>query len=201
MMIFVNACYEQGYALTRLSDVARRAGIDEAVVLGYWESEEDCAVQALDAVSEKTFSRVAEAFMSTNGDCPLAAHRALSAMLESMASEPAILHLGAVELPRMGARADAKRKDFIEMYVEFLGPGFAAMGHPVPRPELIATMISGGIYEVIRQHAVQRRTAELPAALPAISYVCVSTFFGTAEAERIAALPTPDLTPRGTWAA
>ncbi len=40
-----------------------------------------------------------------------------------------------------------------------------------------------------------------PAALPAISYVCVSTFFGTAEAERIVALPTPDLTPRDTWAA
>jgi AcrR family transcriptional regulator len=189
MMVFANACYEQGYALTRLSDVARRADIDEAVVYGYWDSEEDCALQVLEVFTEKTFSAVAEAFMSTAGDCPLAAHRALSAMLESMASEPAMLYLGAVELPRMGARADAKRRSFIEMYSEFLGPGFAAMGFDPIQPEVVSLILGGGIAELLRRHCLDHTIDQLPDSLPGVSYICISTFFGIDEARRISGLP------------
>jgi AcrR family transcriptional regulator len=189
MMVFANASYEQGYALTRLSDVAHRAGIDEAVVYGYWDSEEDCAVQTLDAVAERTFSTVAEAFMSTGGDCPLAAHRALSAMLKTMAAEPAALHLGAVELPRMGTRFDAKRKDFMEMYVEFLGPGFAAMGMDPIQPDVVSLILGGGIAELLRRHCLDRTIEQLPDCLPGVSYICIATFFGIEEARRVSGLP------------
>jgi AcrR family transcriptional regulator len=189
MTIFADACYQQGYALTRLSDVARRAGVDEAVVSSYWDSEQQCALETLDMSSERTFSTVAEAFMSTSGDCALAAHRALSAMLESMASEPAILHLGAVELPRMGARADAKRKDFIEMYVEFLGPGFASMGMDPIQPDVVSLILGGGIAELLRRHCLDRTIEQLPDCLPGVSYICIATFFGIEEARRVSGLP------------
>ena len=188
-MVFANACYEQGYALTRLSDAAHRAGVDEAIVHGYWDSEEECAVQTLEAVAERTFSTVAEAFMSTGGDCPLAAHRALSAMLQSMAAEPAALHLGAVELPRMGARFDAKRKDFMEMYVEFLGPGFAAMGMDPIQPDVVSLILGGGIAELLRRHCLDRTIEQLPDCLPGVSYICIATFFGIEEARRVSGLP------------
>jgi AcrR family transcriptional regulator len=201
MLAFAETVYERGYAQTRLSDVARWAGVDPATVHRYWRSEEACAFETLDVATERAFSATAEAFTSATGDCPEAAHRALAGLVTHLAGVPALVHLAVIELPGLGPQAHARMQGYLELFSEFLGPGFAAMGHPVPRPELVATMISGGIYEVIRQHAVQRRIAELPAALPAISYVCVGTFFGTAEAERIAALPTPDLTPRGTWAA
>jgi AcrR family transcriptional regulator len=189
MMVFADACYEQGYALTRLVDVARRADVDEAVVYKYWDSEEDCAIQTVEAISAKTFSKVAEAFMSTAGDCPLAAHRALSAMLEGMAGEPAVLYLGAVELPRMGAYADAKRKNIIEMYAEFLGPGFAAMGFDPIQPEVVSLILGGGIAELLRRHCLDGTIEQLPDALPGVSYICISTFFGIEEARRISGLP------------
>jgi AcrR family transcriptional regulator len=189
MVVFATACYEQGYALTRLSDVARRAGVDEAVVTSYWESEEQCAFEALGICSERTFSVVAEAFMSTGGDCALAAHRALSAMLECMAGEPAMLHLGAVELSRMGAGADDKRKDFIGTYIEFLGPGFASMGMDPIQPDVVSVIIGGGIAELLRRHCLERSIEQLPDSLPGVSYTCIATFFGIEEARRVSSLP------------
>jgi hypothetical protein len=41
----------------------------------------------------------------------------------------------------------------------------------------------------LRDHALRGCLHELPDALPAISYVCVSTFFGIDEAMRVSALP------------
>lgn len=198
MMAFAETVYERGYARTRLSDVARQAGIDPATAHSYWGSEAECAFETIDVATELAFSAVAEAFTSAEGDCPEAAHRALAGLVTHFAGVPALVHLAVIELPGLGPRAQARTRSYLDLFSEFLGPGFAAMGHPVPSPELVAVMISGGIYEIVRQHAAERRIAELPAALPSISYVCVATFFGTAEAERVAALPAPDLTVRGT---
>jgi AcrR family transcriptional regulator len=196
MLAFAETVYERGYAHTHLSDVAGRVGVDPAAIDRYWTSKEECAFETLDVATELAFSAVADAFTSATGDCPEAAHRALAGLVTHFAEVPALVHLAVIELPGLGPSAHARKRNYLDLFSEFLGPGFAAMGYPVPSPELVAAMISGGIYEVVRQHAVQRRIAELPDALPAISYVCVGTFFGIAEAERIAALPVPDLTPR-----
>lgn len=196
MLVFAETAYEQGYERTHLDDVAHRAGIAPATMHAYWSSKVDCVFDTLDAAAQQAFSAVAEAFMSTPGDCAVAAHRALAQLFSHLAGEPTLVHLAVIDFPSLGPRAHQRTNSYLEMFAEFLGPGFAAMSHPAPSPQLVSTMISGGVYEVVRDHAVRRRVAELPAALPAVSYVCISTFFGTAAAERIAALPAPDLTPR-----
>lgn len=53
-------------------------------------------------------------------------------------------------------------------------------------------LIGGGILGVLRQHALEDRIEQLPAALPAVSYVCISTFFGIDEARRILELARLD---------
>jgi AcrR family transcriptional regulator len=198
MLAFAETAYEQGYAQTHLDDVAHRAGIEQATMQAYWNSKVDCLFDTLDVAAQQAFSAVAEAFMSTPGDCPVAAHRALAQLFHHLAGQPALVHLAVIDFPSLGPRAHQRTNRYLEMFAEFLKPGFAAMSHPAPNAQLVSAMISGGVYEVIRDHAVRRRIPELPAALPAVSYVCISTFFGTAAAERIATMPAPDPTPRNS---
>jgi AcrR family transcriptional regulator len=189
--VFAELAAERGYDEVSLADLAQRAAVGIAKVEGYFESEEDCAIAAADASTEQCFSAVAEAFMSTPGDCPLAAHVALDAMLRFMADIPAFVQLVVVDFPRMGPRGSATRRRFMELYAEFLGPGFAAASELPPQPELVSQLIAGGIYEVITKHLLENRLDQLPAALPAVSFFTVAPFFGVEEARRVASLPAP----------
>lgn len=189
MATFAAVVYEQGYASTRLTDVAERAGVPTETVEDFWQSEAECLLDTVAAATQQSFSRLAESFMSIAGDCPLVAHLALAAMLRDMAGCPEMTFLATVELPRLGPLVQAQQRSMLDLFCEFLGPGFAAMGHPAPDPPTISLCIGGGIEEVIRDHALRGCLHELPDALPAISYVCVSTFFGIDEAMRVSALP------------
>lgn len=189
MAIFAAAAYEQGYASTRLTDVAQRAGVPTELVEGFWHSEAECLLDTVQAATQQSFSRLAENFLHIAGDCPLVAHLALGAMLRDMADSPEMTTLAVVELPRLGPLVQAQRRSMLELFCEFLGPGFAAMGRPAPDPPTVSLCIGGGIEEVIRDHAVRGCLHELPDALPAVSYVVVSTFFGIDEAMRVSALP------------
>lgn len=196
MAVFAAVAYEQGYASTRLSDVAERAGVPVETVASIWNSEAECLLDTVAVATQQAFSRLAENFMHILGDCPMVAHLALAAMLRDMADSPEMTTLAVVELPRLGPLVHAQRRSMLELFCEFLGPGFAAMGRPAPDPPTVSLCIGGGIEEVVRDYALRGCLHELPHALPAISYVVVSTFFGIDEAMRVSALPPP--TPIGS---
>jgi AcrR family transcriptional regulator len=185
MATFAAVVYDQGYEATRLADVAQRAGVPTETVTAFWHSEAECLLDTVQAATQQSFSRLAESFMHIDGDCPLVAHLALAAMLRDMAGCPEMTFLATVELPRLGPLVQAQQQSMLDLFCEFLGPGFAAMGRPAPDPPTVSLCIGGGIEEVVRDHALRGCLHELPDALPAISYVCVCTFFGIDEAMRV----------------
>jgi hypothetical protein len=187
LVAFADLAYERGYELVRLSDLPGCTGVPIEVVLDYWQTEEECVLDALQTGAEQTFSAVANAFMSNPGDCAAAAHRSLGVLLEFLAASPALASLSILVPPMLSARAAARHKSVLDVFGEFLGPGFAAMGHAPPRPELVSQIITGGIFEVLRRHALERRLHELPTTLPAVSHVCIAAFFGLEEAARVGA--------------
>jgi AcrR family transcriptional regulator len=188
LMVFAELVYERGYELVRLTDIPERADVELETVLGYWESEEDCVLDALQAGAEQTFAAVAQAFMSDPGDCAGAAHRSLGVLLEFLAATPALASLSILVPPTLSPRAAARQKSVLDVFGDFLGPCFTAMGRPPPCPALVSQVITGGIFDVLRRHALDRRLDELPAALPAVSHVCVAAFFGLEEAARVGGL-------------
>lgn len=189
LLRFAELVFEQGFDLSRLSDLADLSDVPIETINRYWSTEAACVLEALDASSQQTFRLVAAAFMSSPGDCAVAAHRALGAMLHAMADSPAFVYLAVVVLPRLGSRSARHHKSMLDLFGQFLGPGFAAMGHTPPHPEIVSQIVTGGIFEVLRRHANEGRIRELPACLPAISHVCVATFFGRDEAERVSSIP------------
>jgi AcrR family transcriptional regulator len=189
MAVFAAAVYERGLALTCLAEVARRAGVPLEQVRAYWPTPIDCLLDTVAASTRQLFGRVAEAFMEAGGDGALALHRALGAMLYDLVAAPEMTYLSFVELPRLGPLVYERQDRTLDLFCELLTSGFAALDEPPSSHEIVSVCIGGGLWETVYRHAVQRTLHELPEGLAAISYVCVSTFFGVDEAVRVSALP------------
>lgn len=189
MAVFAAVVYERGFAATRMDEVAARADVPLAVVTQYWPTEVDWLLETVTASTRQLFARVADTFMSVEGDAAEALHQALATMLSTMAEAPEMVSLSMVELPSLGPLVVDRRVRAMELFCTFLGPAFAALDKPAPDPEAVSVCLAGGIWELIRRYALERRLHELPDALPAVSYVCLSTFFGTDEALRVSARP------------
>jgi AcrR family transcriptional regulator len=189
MAVFAAAVYERGLALTCLDEVARRAGVPLEQVKRHWPTPVDCLLDAVAARTRQLFGRVAGAFMEAGGDGPVALQLALGALLYELSEAPEMTYLSFVELPRLGPLVYARQDRTLDLFCELLHNGFTALDEPPPSREIVTLCIGGGLWEVIYRHAAQHTLHDLPEALPAISYVCVSTFFGVDEALRVGALP------------
>lgn len=189
MAAFAHEVYAHGFEHTRLQSVARAVGVPGHVTDEYWADELACLSETVEAATAQAFSRMAEVFLSTAEDCPTAAHLALATLLNDLADAPEMVHLAVVELPRLGDVAHEQHARLLDLFCEFLGPGFAAMGHPVPDPDIVSVCLGGGVWEMVRRVAIERRLHTLPDALPAISFVCISTFFDPEQALRVSRIP------------
>ncbi|MBF6621179.1 MAG: TetR/AcrR family transcriptional regulator [Patulibacter sp.] len=192
---FAVAVYADGFGATRLADVSRAIGVDPSVAAAYWPDETACLLDAVETATSQAFSRMAQVFLATDSDCATAAHHALATLLTDLAACPEMVYLAVVELPRLGPVGHAQQARILDLFCEFLEPGFATTGHPVPDPEIVAVSLGGGVWETVRRLAIERRLSSLPDELPAISFVCISTFFGTDEALRVSRIPVR-VTPR-----
>lgn len=186
---FAEVVRERGYDRAELTDAAARAGVDAGVAQEFFEDEADCALQAIDGWSDRTFAAMSAAFAGAAGDGPLALHRALGAMLEQMASEPAMLHLAVGAVEHLGSRAVTRRTRYVSVFFDFLTPATPPTTVGPVDPQAVSEMIASGIFEVLRTHVHENRIGELPAALPQISYLCAAPFFGAQKAARVSQLP------------
>ena len=186
MAVFAAVVYERGYAATRLTDVAERADVPVGVLIAHWPTEVDWLLETAAASTRQLFARVAAVFMSASGDAPQALHQALAAMLRDMAGAPEMVHLAMVELPSLGPLVQRRRIRALDLFRSFLDPALAALDEPLPGGnDAITLCITGGLWELIRRHALERRLHELPDALPSVSHVLLSTLFGVEEAIRV----------------
>jgi AcrR family transcriptional regulator len=188
MVAFAASVYEHGYGVTRLSDIADRAGVTLAAVALCWPGELDCLLETVATFTRRLFERAAVAFMGADGDGPLALHTALATLLTDAANAPELTYMSVIELPRLGPPAHERHARMIGLFGELLAPGFAAMDRPPSNPETLALCLGGSVWETMRRHAAERRLHELPEALTALSYVCLSTLYGSEEPTRVTAL-------------
>ena len=189
MTVFAAAVYRNGLERARLADVARDARVPPATVRAYWADETACLLDTVETATAQAFSRMADVFLGCDTDCATAAHHALATLLTDLSGAPEMVHLAVVELPRLGDVAHEQQVRLLDLFCEFLLPGFAMMGHPVPDPDTVSVCLGGGIWETVRRLATERQLQQLPDALAPISFVCISTFFGTDEAMRVSQIP------------
>lgn len=185
LLTFAQLVYERGYEAVELDDLADRLAVDIEDIERYWPSKDACALEAIDTSAERVFGAVARTFMNSGGDGPIAAHRALEVLVDVLAANPALAALAILAPEHLDRRDSTHRTGLLDVFSGFLGPGLAAIGSNPPHPEIVAAVLSGGIFELLKRHVEERRLHELPAALDAVSHVCVSVFFDDDEVQRV----------------
>jgi hypothetical protein len=153
-------------------------------------NERTALMDAVATFTRRLFEHAAVAFMSAEGDGPFALHSALTTLLDDLADAPQLTYMSTIVLPRLGPPAHERHARMIDLFAELLAAGFRELDEPPPNADTMALCLGGSVWEIIRRHAAEGRLHELPDALPAISFVCVSTFYGLKEARRVAT-PAP----------
>jgi hypothetical protein len=150
-----------------------------------WPDEDGALTKSVATFTRELFARSAIAFMSAEGDGPLALHSALATILDDIAHAPEMAYASVIELPRLGPSAHERHARMIDLFGELLATGFREMEEPPPNVDTMALCLAGSVWETIRRHAAEHRLHELPDALPAISHVCISTLYGLQESRRV----------------
>jgi AcrR family transcriptional regulator len=195
MEAFAEAVAQDGFAATRLSDVAQRAGIELDVVTALFADELDCATQVLDAWAGQLVVIAAGAFLAAANDPPLAAHRALEAAIGHLARTPTVSSLVVTDDPELVPAISALRDRYISLFFQLIAGQVAAIEQRAPQPLAALGVVLDGIFAVLRRFAREGRIAELPDELRALSLQTLTPFFGADEARRVAGL-TAAGTPR-----
>jgi AcrR family transcriptional regulator len=195
MEAFAEAVAQDGFAATRLSDVAQRVGIELDVVTALFADELDCATQVLDAWAGQLVVIAAGAFLAAAGDPPLAAHRALEAAIGHLARTPTVSSLVVTNDPELVPAISALRDRYISLFFQLIAGQVAAIEQRAPQPLAALGVVLDGIFAVLRRFAREGRITELPDELRALSLQTLTPFFGADEARRVAGL-TAAGTPR-----
>jgi len=164
----------------------RLDGLPSSRVTPLASSEIDRVLASVAAFTRQLYTRTAEVFMDAAGDPAQALHEALDALLHDLAAAPDMTYVATVTLPALGPLVRERHHRMLDLFSDFLGPGLAARGVALPSPEIVSLCLTGAVWRIVRQHAIDQCLQQLPAALPAISYVCLSTLFGPTEALRVA---------------
>jgi hypothetical protein len=137
------------------------------------------------AFTRQLFARTAEVFMEAADDPAQALHEALDSLLHDLAAAPEMTYMSTVELPGLGPLVRDRHRRMLDLFSDFLQPGLTARGVALPNPEIVSLCLTGAVWRIVRQHAIEQRLQQLPESLPAVSYVCLSTLFGPAETLRV----------------
>jgi hypothetical protein len=162
----------------------RPHGLRSSSVTPLPPSEIDSVLDSVAAFTRRLFTRTAEVFMDAADDPAQALHEALDSLLRDLAASPEMTYMSTVELPALGPLVRERHRRMLDLFSDFLQPGFAARSVALPNPEIVSLCLTGAVWRIVRQHAIDRRLQQLPEALPALSYVVLSTFFGVEEALR-----------------
>ena len=136
------------------------------------------------AFGDETFTATANAYASVPDSWERGIQAAIAALFEFLAERPADTEACLVNDGNGGPDSLDRRDQTIGRFVALLQPGFATA--PSPPPPIVAQAIAGGIYELIRRHAIDRRLDELPRAAGDATLVALTPFMGADRAAELA---------------
>ena len=175
----------KGYAATTVADVVARAGVSRKTFYEHFADREECFLAAYDAAVDALFGAVAERVAAgepAGDDWRARVCAGVRAYLEALASEPAFARTFLVEVRVAGPRAQARRAQVHDRFVEFLRSQstLARQDHPwLPAvPDTVYAAIVGGMDEVVSAWVADGRTADLAQLEPDLSYFQLALLAG-----------------------
>jgi AcrR family transcriptional regulator len=178
----IGIAVREGYAHTCIERVLGAADVSDAFFYAYFESIEDCFIQASDELINE-LEHVVLAQTSGEAPWPQRIRLGLEALLRALARYPEHAHFVMIECLGAGRPAAERLHSAEAMFAVVLEEGaeYAAnverlsIEHLSP---LTAEGIVGGIAAIIHKRVLAEDAAELPALLPDLLYIALMPYLG-----------------------
>ena len=183
----IETAAREGYAHTCIERVLSAADVSATLFYAYFESLEDCFIQASDELIDE-LELVVLGEMSIDAPWPQRIRRGLQALLETVARYPECAQVTMIECLGAGRPAAERLRSAEAMFSVVIEEGreyslseyaSSVEGLSVEHSsELTAQGIVGGIAAIVHRRVIEENTAELPALLPDLLYMVLMPYLG-----------------------
>jgi AcrR family transcriptional regulator len=173
---------ERGYAATTIDQVVKRASMSPTTFYANFEGKQDALRAAIDRAGAQIAAAVVPAFRR-QPDWPSAVRAAFGALLNFLASRPALAHLILVDVYAAGPEALEQREAALRPLEEIFDG--ARQRRPQVPPIALETII-GGIYWLANRQVRDNGPEALPALAPLCTYLALAPFIGARAASEAA---------------
>jgi AcrR family transcriptional regulator len=175
-----------GYQALSLEDIAAGAAVSLQTFYSHFENKEDAFLATYEVGHSRAKAAVDRA-LATQSDWIQAVRAGSLALLEFLASEPALAHLACVDIliayPHVAGRVDEANASYAQLLDLDIGEG-APSRQSTP---VITEVIVGGVFELLHDYILRGQTRRLPELADHVSYIVLTPFVGSeAAADAIA---------------
>lgn len=165
---------EKGYADTAVADVIAEAGASRTTFYKHFSDKRECFLAAYDVAVEKTLA-TAELACAEGNDWPDRVRRALTAVVELFAAEPALGRTAIVEVASAGPDARQRYSAAIDRLSRLLESGRRSEPALPPTTSLMAV---GAVAGLILDELRGNRSGSLLSLLPELEFALLVPYLG-----------------------
>jgi AcrR family transcriptional regulator/DNA-binding transcriptional ArsR family regulator len=169
---------ERGYANTTIDQVVKRASMSPTTFYANFDGKQDALQAAIDRAGAQIAAAVLPAFRR-QPDWPSAVRAACGALLNFLASRPALAHLVMVDVYAAGPEA-LERRDAALRPLEAILEGARKRSPQVPA--VAPEAIFASVYWLANLQLRENGPESLPALAPLCSYLALAPFIGAERA-------------------
>lgn len=169
---------KEGYATLTVPRIRAAAGVSRRSFDAHFEDVADCFLATLETLSDRTLAAAAPVYFTAD-DWASGVHHMIAGLCWYLARDPIFAGLAFLEVFSPGPGAIQWRSDMIAKLAAKLRRGAPSMWRP---SEFAAEASIGAMWGVIHHFVGTGRTAQLPIAAPALSYLALAPALGGAAA-------------------
>jgi AcrR family transcriptional regulator len=180
------ALYEVGYQKTTVSLIGQKASVSKSDFYKHFESKDDCFFAAYDSAVERIRERVqAECAAHQNEDWAVRVQAGVTALLASLAADPALASIFLVEGLRAGRGVYDRYQIAVESFVCDLREGAPKGPDGEEVPAATDEAIVGGIASLLGRRVLAGEAERIAELVPVVLEFALMPYLGASEARRI----------------
>ena len=175
---------EKGYQEMTMEEIVRRAKVGYNTFYKHYPDKEAAFLALLDAATDRTVSRVEDAYKREEGPWADRVGAALGVLFEDVAAHPDEARAALVEAVAAGPEAAAKHEAALKRLAPLLRPGRELNPRQAELPDSLEETLAGGIVWVLGQRLIGGEADKLRGLLPETLEFVLRPYVGEEEAAR-----------------
>jgi AcrR family transcriptional regulator len=172
-----------GYQALSLEDIAAAAAVSLQTFYSHFENKEEAFLATYEVGHSRAKAAVNRA-LATQTEWLGGVRAGILALLEFLASEPALAHLACVDILTAYPHVAGRVEEANATYTQLLDLDLAGGSPASASPPLVSEAIVGGVFELLHDYILRGHTRRLPELADHIGYIVLTPFIGSEDAAR-----------------